>query len=317
MNPTIKSTLKNTITTLESKSREVVAADFSVKTASDRAAAAQKKIGTEEAKVASHETRLDDVNSQLESPKEDKKSCGCKNNDSSKDVDTKEMAKLQKEKKDITALITQARSEVESAKEEAETASTDALKAAGVKQETIQEANELQSRISTIQITLNEGGKVSDDDLNKLATDINKLAGKFTKDDNKADALGNAIYDPLARGLKNIIKVIEKNSAQPKTSTPPQDGTINKKLFDIGIKGEPQTKIAGLIEKIASNNTQMNNGKTFTKEEVRALHTEYKSLTTGLTDTQKNSDVIKGFKTDMEGFVNRSGHSDILTASGS
>jgi len=60
----------------------------------------------------------------------------------------------------------------------------------------------------------------------------------------------------------------------------------------------------------------MNSGKTFTKDEVRALHTEYKGVTTGLTDTQKNSDVIKGFKTDMEAFVNRSGHGDILTESG-
>jgi hypothetical protein len=316
MNPTIKSTLNSTISSLESKSRETVEADFNVKTASDRAAAAQKKIGTQEAKVDVHQTSLDDVNSRLSTPPMKEVSSGGKNNCTNKIVDTEEVAKLNKEKKDISTLITQARSEVENARGEAETASTEALKAAGVKQETIQEASELQTRISNMQKTLNDGGKVSDEDLNKLATDINNLSSKFTKDDNKADVLGNAIYDPLARGLKNIIKTIEKNNTEPDPNAPPPEGSVNRKLFDIGIKGEPQTKITSFMEKIASNNTQMNNGKTFTKEEVRALHSEYKSLTTGLTDTQKNSDVIKGFKTDMEAFVNRSGHSDVLTESG-
>jgi hypothetical protein len=316
MNPTIKAALNNTISTLENKSRETSEADFNVKTASDRAAAAQKKIGTSEAKVDAHQTSLDNVNSKIATPPMKEVSTGGKNGGTKKVVDDEELAKLQNEKKNITGLITQARTEVENARQEAEATSTEALQAAGIKQETIQEASELQNRVASMQKTLSEGGKVSDQDLQKLATDINTFSGKLNKEDNKGDVLGNAVYDPLVKGLKNIIKTIEKKESQPDPNAPPPEGSVNRKLFDIGIKGDPQAKIIRLMEKAAERNLQIDQGKTFTKDEMKTMFNDYKTLTNGLTDAQKNSEVIKGFKTDMEALVTKSGHGDILTEGG-
>lgn len=316
MNPTIKAALNSTISTLENKSRETTEAEFNVKTASARAAEAQRKIGSAESKVEAQQTSLDDVNSKIATPPMKEVSTGGKNGGTKKVVDEEELTKLQNQKKNITGLLTQARTDVETAREEAANTSTEALQAAGIKQETIQEASELQNRVAAMQKTLSEGGKVSDQDLEKLATDINTFSGKLNKEDNKADVLGNAVYDPLAKGLKNIIKTIEKNNAQPDPNAPPPEGTVNRQLFDIGIKGEPQTKIIKLMEKAAERNLQIDQGKTFTKDEMKTMFNEYKTLTNGLTDTQKNSEVIKDFKKDMEDLVTKSGHADILTEGG-
>jgi hypothetical protein len=315
MNPTVKASLKSTITALENKSLETTEADFNIKTASDRALAAQKKIGTSETKIGGYQTSLDNVELQLRDPPKIEKSSGGKNNQTMMVVDQEEVKKLQTEKNNLNGLITQAKQEVETARAEAETASNQALQAAGIKQEIITEANELQSRLASMQDSARGGGKISDEDLEKLATDINGLSNKLTKDDNKADVLGNAVYDPLAKGLKQLISMIEKNNNQTDPNTPPPEGTVNRQLFDIGIKGEPQTKIINLMDKAAERNLKIDQGETFTKDQMRTMYTEYKTLTNGLTDTQKNSDVIKGFKGDMEALVTKSGHGDILTES--
>jgi hypothetical protein len=317
MNPTVKASLKSTITALENKSSETTAADFNIKTASDRALAAQKKVGTSESKIEGYQTSLDSVNQQISDPTKIEKSTGGKNNEKIYETDPEETKKLQTEKNNITNLINQAKNEVETARSEAETASNEALKAAGIKQEIITEANELQARLASMQENAREGKDIPEQDLQKLGTDINNFNNKLTKNDNKADVLGNAVYDPLAKGLKNLIKLIEKNINQKDPNTPPPEGSINRKLFDIGIKGEPQTKVTNLITKMSTSNTEINNGKAFSKDEMKAIYTEYKTLTNGMTDSQKNSDVIKGFKTDMEALVNKSGHGDILTETGS
>ena len=317
MNPTIKAALNNTIMTLENKSRETSEADFNVKTASDRAAAAQKKIGSLEAIVDKHQASLEDVTSKINNPPTKEISSGGKNNEVKTVVDEDALTKLKNDQKNIQGMITVAKSEVETARQEAENFSSEALKTAGIKQEIINEASDLQSRVSAMQKTLNSGGKVSDQDLEKLATDINNFSGKLSKEDNKGDVVGNAVYDPLARGLKNIIKSLEKTTTPTEPNAPPPTGTVNRKLFDIGIKGDQQSKIVNLMVKAAERNLQIDQGKTFTKEEMKTMFNEYKTLTNGLSDTQKNSDVIKGFKTDMEALIKKSGHEDILTQTGS
>lgn len=316
MNPSIKATLTNTISALENKSRETSDADFNVRSASARALDAQRSITSKETTLQARENSLDDVNQKLANPPMKEVSKGGKEGGTLKVVDEEEVKKLKADQKNLTGLIDQARNDVETAKQEAQNASSDALQAAGVRQDVIQEASELQSRVSSMQRSLSEGKTIPDQDLTKLATDINNLAGKFTKEDNKADVLGNVIYDPLAKDLRNIIRSIERNNNPPDPNTPPPEGSVNRKLFDVGIKGEPQSKIINLMERAAQRSLQIDGGQSFTKDQMRTMFTEYKSFTSDLTDTQKNSDVIKGFKTDMEALVTKSGHADILTENG-
>ncbi len=70
------------------------------------------------------------------------------------------------------------------------------------------------------------------------------------------------------------------------------------------------------MERAAQRSLQIDGGQSFTKDQMRTMFTEYKNQTENLTDTQKNSEVIKDFKTDMEALVTKSGHADILTENG-
>lgn len=316
MDPSIKATLTNTISSLENKSRESTNADFNVRSAASLAAVAQKAIESKEVILQAQENLLGQVTESLSNPPMKEVSKGGKEGGTQKVVDQEEVKKLQAQQKNLTGIIAQARNDVETAKQEAEHSSSEALKAAGIKQELSQEASELQSRVTSIQRTLSEGGVVSNEDLKKISTDINTFSDKLKPEDNKEDIIGNVIYDPLARGLKNIIKTIERNDAQRNPNAPPPEGSVNRKLFDVGIKGEPQSKIINLMERAAQRSLQIDGGQSFTKDQMRTMFTEYKSFTGDLTDTQKNSDVMKGFKTDIEALVTKSGHADILTENG-
>lgn len=223
MNSAIQSSLKQTISSLENKSKEVGEADFNESISSDRVKAAHARIGASESRVDAQKTNLADIEAQLNPPPTKEVSEGGKNGGTKTVVDQDEVRRLNSEKELINTQLTQAKNEVDTARQEADESSTKALTDAGIKQEAIQELGTLQSRISSMQQSLEKGETVPGDDVKKLAEDIGKFTEQFKKEDNKGDLLGNAIYDPLAKGLKDIQKLLEKgtssNSSSASTNT--------------------------------------------------------------------------------------------------
>jgi chromosome segregation ATPase len=317
MNPSVKASLKSTIMTLDAKSAEITEADFSVKTAVDNVRSAQQKITQTETKVTTFATQLEDINSRLSDPPKIETNTGGKNSQTVMQVDQNELKKLKADADKIKTQIASANEEVQTARDEAEVSSNKALEAAGIKQNHIQELNDLQVRVNSMQKFANEKIPVSNEDLTKLSEDIEAFSSQFTKEDNKGDVLGYTFYDPLARDLKKLISTIESNEAKKDPNAPPPEGTIERKLFDINIKGEKNNSFINLMDKVVERNNRLDSGESFSKSQMRTMYSDFQILTHGLTGTQKNSEVIKGFKEDMEALVTKSGHGDILTESGS
>jgi len=316
MNPTIKASFKNTISSLEAKSREASEADFNVTMISEQAKNAQNRISTKQNLLNTLEASFSNIQQQINSPPMIEKSSGNKNSKTKMVVDEQALTQLKTESNNLSSRIATAKNEVGSAREQAETASTEALSAAGIRDNVITQANELEARVRNMQSQVSQRNNVSDQDLGKLSEDINEFIRGLNANDNKGNVLSNAVYKPLAAGLENIMKTIERNNAETDPNKPPQEGTIYRQLFDIGIKGNSQSPILNLMERAAQRDIQIDGGQSFTKDQMRTMYNEYKNLTGNLTDTQKNSSVIKDFKTDMDSLVTKSGHGDILTEGG-
>lgn len=217
----IKSQLKQTISDVSAKSAEVSAGQFADTMSAQKATNAQSAIDMKERLVDAKQTSLDTVMEKLEKPpmKDVSESKGCGNSETKQVVDQEAVKALETEKKASITQLTQAKSQVADARTEAATATADALTQAGISKDKQSEMSALMDKINNIQDSLAESKPVDEKDIAKLTTDFKTISDGLTKDQNKAGLVSKAFFDPVKRGLSDILKSLEKPPAAEATAT--------------------------------------------------------------------------------------------------
>ncbi len=229
-NSSIKSQLQQAIQSVSSKGAEVEKGTFNEATSADRAAQAQNIISAKTSALNAREKELDNIMQQLSPPPTKEVSGEGKNGGTKTVVDQEEVNRLNGQKAATQSQIQLAKTEVADAKDEAEAASATALEAAGVSRDNQSQMQSLLERVGNIQDSLKAGEKVPDQDIEKVITDYNTLAGDLTKSDNKGGAITKAFYNPLKQGLKAILDLVKNPpaaQAQGSTEATGTNGTAN------------------------------------------------------------------------------------------
>lgn len=319
MSTDLQGSISAAISQANAKAAEKTEGNFSQDLAKDEVAKAQNRISVAEAKVQKHQVGIAEIDEQLAPPPTKEVSTGGKSGGTKKVVDTEEVKRLKKSKKNIQGQLNTAQQEVANAKAEAQAASNKALEQAGINAETQTEIDTLLSKAESIKESLSKGETVADSDIEKLTQDFAALSNNLTKEDNKGGILSEALYKPMADHFKDISELL-KNPVEADNGNDTFDPNTlpeaNKALYDIGITDlEEQGEFIQLgvdLDNFAQG-IRDNNGFTeeFSQDKFKELITKNNTLTTNLTDDQKNSDtIIKENFNVIQGIKESTGFSD-------
>lgn len=287
----LKNLLKTAISQAQSKSAEQTAdSSFDKDLLKAKVTSAQSNVKLKEGRVNSYQLQLDDVQKKLSPPPTKQESQGKK---TVTVVDKQEVRKLESQKTQITAQINQAKSDVEDARAEANKAANEAIQLTGLSQDKQNEITNLTSKADAIKASLQKGDAVDEKKIEELTTGFKTLSDSLTKENNAGGLLSTALYDPLAKTMNDIIKLLDNPVTKPTTNNVPPAGTLDRKAYDIGLRGDKITKVVDFTTLINNMGGELNRGQTISQERLQDMNTKFKEIDGFLTPEQKNSDTMK------------------------
>ncbi|MBT6844079.1 MAG: hypothetical protein HOA17_09865 [Candidatus Melainabacteria bacterium] len=214
----VKSQLRSAISSVQSKASEVASGVFSQDVAADKATQSQSIVRIKENVASSREKDLDNTMEKLNPPPTKDVDSGGKNGGTKTVVDKEEVARLEGQKNNLQGQLEIAKSDVEDAKSEASNASTAALEKAGITKEKQSEMSSLLSQIDSINNSLSEGGKVSEDEIKEITDKVTSFSNNLNADNRQIGAITKAFLNPVKKGLEKILKHVQQNPASVESS---------------------------------------------------------------------------------------------------
>lgn len=318
MSTDLQGSISAAISQANAKAAEKTEGNWNQDLAQHEVAQAQNRISVAEAKVQKNQVQIADIDQQLAPPPTKEVSTGGKDGGTKTVVDTDEVARLEKSKKNIQGQLNIAQQDVATAQAEAQAASNRALEQAGINAETQTEIDTLLSKAESIKESLKKGETVADSDIEKLTQDFAALSNNFTKEDNKSGILSEVLYQPMADHFEDISNLL-KNPVEPNdgngTFDPSTLPEANRALYDVGITDlneQDQFIQLGVDLDNFARGIQENNGFTaeFSEENFRTLIASNNTLTANLNDQQKETGVIKENSNVIQGIKDATGFSE-------
>jgi len=206
MSNSVAGELRTAISSIRNKSAEVSDSTFLEDIQGSRVQAAKSQISFAQNGVQRNEMQVDDINSKLNPPPTKEVSSG--KSGSKTVVDTEEVRKLESAKKSAEAQLSDAKSDVQAAEQEAAIASQEALAQSGITKELQSEIESLTAKADAIKGSLEKGEEVSEKDIKDLLQGIQDAGDKIQ---NPTNALKNSFLSPMEENLKDILTLVEAN----------------------------------------------------------------------------------------------------------
>lgn len=304
MSNSVASELRSAISSIRDKSAEVSDSDFFSDLAEGRVEAAKGQITYAQNSVNRLELQLDDVNSKLNPPPTKEVSEGCGGTKTV--VDREAEQRLLGDKRNIQSQLETAKSSVDEAEQEAQIAAMDALEKAGISKEKQSELESVLTKIDLIKDKMEKGETVEDNEITGALGDLNKAFNGLESN----GIVKEAFYEPVEEDLEEILQYVTNpvsNVDADQSEVIPPDGTVDKDLYDIGIRGDDIAELVGIMSDLAKVADGMGNGEDVDPVEMQSIHDRYMAQRSGFTNDQLSSTVISDFEENFDNIIETSG----------
>ena len=297
MDNSLKSSINAAISEATAKSAQKSEGDFAQRTEASKVQAAQARINTAESKLTKYKNDKALNDQAIANPPMKDVSTGGKNGGTKQVVEQTELNKLKQKDTQIKQQIAQAERDVEEAREEAQAAANAATEKAGITQELQTEIDSLMSKANSLGNQMSKGEELSEDDISEFIEDFNTLAGKTTAEDNAGGILSQAVFNPVKETLKDIKEYLETEQVDTDSTAEVDTNNLDpaqQALLDVGISLEAQDEHFTLADDLSNFEKGLGeNYENFDAEAFEALKDRQVAATQSLSETQKNTGVIK------------------------
>ena len=297
MDNSLKSSINSAISEATAKSAQKTEGDFAQRTEAAKVQAAQSRINSAESKLTKYKNDKALNDQAIANPPKKDVSTGGKNGGTKQVVDQDELNKLKQKDTQIKQQIAQAQRDVETAREEAQAAANAATEKAGITDELQSEIDALMSKANSLGNQMAKGEELSEDDITQFIEDFNELAGKTTAEDNAGGILSQAVFDPVKDTLKDIKEYLETEQVDTESTAEVDPNNLDpaqQELLDVGIALDAQDTHFTLADDLSKFEKNLGeNYENFDAEAFEALKDRQVAATQGLSETQKNTGVIK------------------------